>query len=279
MQYTTTSAGVEMPKIIYGTAWKKERTTELVIQAVQAGFRGIDTACQPKHYAEERVGEALMPLKKEGIKREDLYIQTKFTPLAGQDPNNIPYDKNASLETQVADSFTRSKKNLQTDYVDTLLLHSPLFPHANLLSVYRAMEKIQQDGGALQLGISNCYDLGVLKRLYEDVQIKPAVVQNRFYPDSDFDKELRAWCDAHAVIYQSFWSLTANPYILASEVVVNLAKEYNKTQAQIFFNFLSLEGIVPLSGTTSQTHMRQDLDIFSFELSLSQRSEIRALLV
>jgi len=108
MQYTTTSAGVEMPKIIYGTAWKKERTTELVIQAVQAGFRGIDTACQPKHYAEERVGEALMPLKKEGVKREDLYIQTKFTPLAGQDPNNIPYDKNASLETQVADSFTRS---------------------------------------------------------------------------------------------------------------------------------------------------------------------------
>lgn len=279
MQYTTTSAGVKIPKIIYGTAWKKERTTELVVQAVQAGFRGIDTACQPKHYAEDKVGDALVILRKKGFKREDLYIQTKFTPLSGQDPNNTPYDKNASLDVQVAQSFEVSQKNLKTDYVDSLVLHSPLFPHAKLLQAWEAMQSIQKNGGALQLGISNCYDLQVLKRLYEDAQIKPAIVQNRFYTDSDYDKELRKWCDTNHIIYQSFWSLTANPNILTSELVVNLAKEYNKTEAQIFFNYLSLEGIVPLTGTTSQTHMIQDLKIFDFELSLSQRKDISALLI
>ncbi len=132
MQYTITSAGVKMPKIIYGTAWKKERTTELVVQAVQAGFRGIDTACQPKHYSEEKVGDALVILIEKGFKREDLYIQTKFIPLSGQDPDNTPYDKDASLDVQVAESFEVSKKNLKTDYVDLLVLHSPLFPHAKL---------------------------------------------------------------------------------------------------------------------------------------------------
>ncbi len=279
MEYLTTSAGVKMPKIIYGTAWKKEQTSELVVKAVEAGFRGIDTACQPKHYNEKGVGEALILLQDKGFKREELYIQTKFTPLGGQDPNDIPYDKNAPLDVQVAQSIEVSKRNLQTHYVDSLVLHSPLFPHADLLKVYRAMELIQKGSAALQLGISNCYDLSVLKRLYADAEIKPAVVQNRFYADSDYDKELRVWCKDKNIIYQSFWSLTANPHILVSDVVVNLAKEYNKTQAQIFFNYLSLEGIVPLTGTTSQTHVLQDLDIFNFELSLSQRKNISALII
>ncbi len=268
-----------LPKIIYGTAWKKERTTELVVQAVQAGFRAIDTACQPKHYAEEKVGEALLLLQKQGFRREDLYLQTKFTPLTGQDPNAIPYDKNAPLDVQVAQSFETSKKNLQTDYVDALVLHSPLFPYAKLLQVWKALEQIQKEGGALLLGISNCYDLEVLRHLYEDAEIKPAVVQNRFYADSGYDKALRLWCKNNNIIYQSFWSLTANPHILASEIVRNLAKEYNKTQAQIFFNYLNSEGIVPLSGTTSKIHMLEDLAIFDFELSLAQRKNMSELLL
>lgn len=146
-RYITTTAGVKMPNLIYGTAWKQERTAELVVKAVQAGFRGIDTACQPKHYHEEGVGDALMTLRKQGIKREGLYVQTKFTPLSGQDPDTIPYDKEAPLAEQVAQSFTASQKNLRSDYVDALLLHTPLFPFSHLLSVWRAMETIQKSGG------------------------------------------------------------------------------------------------------------------------------------
>ncbi|HEX5670819.1 MAG TPA: hypothetical protein VFX66_04720, partial [Sulfuricurvum sp.] len=79
--YVMTSQKVKMPSLIYGTAWKKERTADLVVQAVLSGFRGIDTACQPKHYEEPLVGAAIRRLRDHSILREDLFIQTKFTPL------------------------------------------------------------------------------------------------------------------------------------------------------------------------------------------------------
>lgn len=79
--YIMTSLGLKMPKMIYGTAWKKERTRTLVEPALHSGFRGVDTACQPKHYSEALVGEALLNMQREGIKREDVFIQTKFTPV------------------------------------------------------------------------------------------------------------------------------------------------------------------------------------------------------
>jgi diketogulonate reductase-like aldo/keto reductase len=267
LKWLTTSAGVKMPGIIYGTAWKEERTADLVVKAVQAGFRGIDTACQPRHYNEPLVGTAIDRLKDHGIEREDLFLQTKFTPLPGQDPNQVPYDKNSPVELQVAQSFETSKKNLQTEYVDSLILHSPIAPHALLMTAWNAMENIQKAGGARQLGISNCYDIEVIRSLYADADVKPAVVQNRFYQETDYDMQLRHWCDKHGVIYQSFWTLTANPHILASNTVQTIAQKYKKTEAQIFFQYLSHSGIVPLTGTSSEKHMKEDLGIFDFELS------------
>jgi diketogulonate reductase-like aldo/keto reductase len=179
-EWFTTTAGVKMPRLIYGTAWKKEQTADLVVQAIRAGFRGIDTACQPKHYNEALVGVALRRLQDEGIDRDRLFVQTKFTPLPGQDPQQIPYDKNAPLEVQIAQSFETSKKNLQTPYVDSLVLHSPLAPHNLLMQAWRAMEAIQEAGGARQLGISNCYHVEVLHQLFADASVKPTVVQTAF---------------------------------------------------------------------------------------------------
>ena len=89
-----------MPSMIYGTAWKKDQTARLLLEALKAGFKGIDTACQPKHYCEALVGDAL---NLSGIDRSELYIQTKFTPLAGQDPSAIPYDKDDSMESDGED--------------------------------------------------------------------------------------------------------------------------------------------------------------------------------
>ncbi len=263
----TTTAGVKMPPMIYGTAWKKERTAELVVQAIQSGFRGIDTACQPKHYNEPQVGVALQKLKNQGFERESLFIQTKFTPLSGQDPKQIPYDKQAPVDLQVAQSFAVSKKNCQTDYIDSFVLHSPIAPHEQLMTAWQAMEKIQITGAASQLGISNCYDIEVLKSLYHDAEVKPAIVQNRLYKDTDYDTELRHWCVSQGIIYQSFWSLTANPDILASNTIKALAQKYQLTAAQVFFRYLTQIGIVPLTGTTSLQHMQQDLAIFEFELT------------
>ena len=275
----TTSAGVKMPWLIYGTAWKKERTADLVVKAIQAGFRGIDTACQPKHYDEPLVGAALQRLKELGVERESLFVQTKFTPLDAQDPRRVPYDKNAPIESQVAQSFETSKKNLKTQYVDSLILHSPVAPHALLMKAWSAMETIQKAGGARQLGISNCYDTEIMRLLYADANVKPAVVQNRFYQETGYDADLRNWCSNHGVIYQSFWTLTANPHILGSNTVRSISRKYKKTEAQIFFRYLNQSCIVPLTGTCSEKHMREDLSVFDFELSSDDLSKVRSLLI
>ncbi len=276
--FLTTSAGVKMPWIIYGTAWKKERTENLVVKAVQTGFKGVDTACQPKHYDEPLVGAALQRLQAYGINRENLYIQTKFTPLDGQDPRKVPYDKHAPIETQVMQSFEVSTKNLQTQYIDSLVLHSPLYPHSLLMKAWSAMEAIQRSGGARQLGISNCYSTEVLEQLYADADVKPAVVQNRFYQQTGYDTDLRNWCANHGIIYQSFWTLTANPHILNSNTIKNIAQTHQKTEVQTFFRYLHQSGIVPLTGTCSKRHMQEDLNVFDFELSADERQNINQLI-
>ncbi|HFS85040.1 MAG TPA: aldo/keto reductase [Epsilonproteobacteria bacterium] len=275
MTFTTIKQPITIPKILYGTAWKKEHTTALVKQALKAGFQAIDTACQPKHYREELVGEGIAL---SGIARDKLFIQTKFTPEGGQDPESIPYDPKASLDTQVKQSFEVSQKNLRTDYVDSLVLHSPLFPFANLLKVWRSMEEIAKAGQAKHIGISNCYDLKVLQKLYENAEVKPAIVQNRFYGETDYDKALRKWCKATGIVYQSFWSLTANPHLLYQPEIIQTAKKYGKTPEQIFFSYLMSQGIVPLTGTTSPQHMQEDLAVEGDWLEESEVEAITSLL-
>ena len=266
----TSRSGVKLPRLVYGTAWKKEKTTSLVEQAIQTGFRGIDTACQPKHYREDLVGAALASMQDQGISRSDIFLQTKFTPVAGQDPQNIPYNNKHSLTQQVLDSFEVSKKNLKTDYVDSLVLHSPYASTPELMEVWQAMEEIVAKNGARQIGISNCYDLKVLKYLEGESRVKPAVVQNRFYQDTGYDQGIRQFCSDHQIIYQSFWTLTANPHILESNPLTSLAKKYDSTTVQILFNYLSLRGIVPLTGTCNQAHMEEDLKSFEFSLDESE---------
>jgi len=266
--------GVRMPRIIYGTAWKKARTAALVEQAIGHGFRGIDTACQPRHYDEAGVGDGLAACLKSGLDRADIYLQTKFTPLSGQDPRRIPYDPKAGLAEQVAQSFLASLQNLRTPYVDCLILHSPLAEDGQSVQAWRAMEAIVRSGGARQLGISNCYSPLQLERLHELAEIKPAVVQNRFYANTGYDREIRAYCRQHGMFYQSFWTLTANPDLLAHPVVTGLGTKYGRTPAQILFRYLTQIDVIPLTGTTSPDHMREDLAIFEFELGDDECEEI-----
>lgn len=268
---------INIPPIIYGTAWKKELTKELVIQAVKAGFKGIDTACQPKHYNEAGVGEALTALYEEGFKREELFLQTKFTPVNGQDPLNIPYDKQASLSEQVAQSFEVSKRNLKTDYIDSLVLHSPLSPFNALETVWKAMEEIVHKGEAKRLGISNIYDIDTLQDLYEVATVKPSIVQNRFYQDSGYDKEIRAFCKANNITYQSFWTLTANPHILKSKELLELSEKYDRTLVQILFAYLHQIGVTPLTGTTKIEHMKSDLQSFETSLEVNDIEQLDTL--
>ena len=275
--FVISASGVRSPRIIYGTAWKKTHTAELVRKAIQLGFRGIDTACQPKHYHEAGVGAGVTACLNERLSRADLYLQTKFTPLSGQDPNRVPYDPRARLAEQVAQSFQASLRNLQTSYLDCLVLHSPLTDAAQSIEVWQAMEAICDDAGTRQLGISNCYSLEYLERLYRSARVKPAVVQNRFYAETDYDREIRAFCKQRRIIYQSFWTLTANPHVLAHDKLKALASKYGRTPAQVLFRYLTQEDIVPLTGTKTDNHMREDLEIFDFELTENERDAVTAL--
>jgi diketogulonate reductase-like aldo/keto reductase len=272
--FVTSAAGVRSPAILYGTAWKKERTQELVSQAIRAGFRGIDTACQPKHYHEPGVGAGVSACLSADLTRADLYLQTKFTPVSGQDPHNIPYDTEAPPAEQVSQSFKVSLRNLQTDYVDCLVLHSPVRDDVQMTQVWQAMEDIVDSGGARQLGISNCYSLEYLSGLYKWARVKPAVVQNRFYAETGYDREIRAFCRQNGLLYQSFWTLTANPHALSHRTITTLAAKYRCTPAQVLFRYLTQEGVVPLTGTRQQAHMREDLSIFDFELTDSERAAV-----
>jgi diketogulonate reductase-like aldo/keto reductase len=276
-QFILSNSKIRVPRIIYGTAWKKAATEKLVNLAIQNGFRGIDTACQPKHYDEAGVGASVAASARKGLARSDLYLQTKFTSLSGQDPGRIPYDPKAPLPDQVAESIAASLKNLQTDYLDCVLLHSPMPTMALTLSVWSTLEFYVESGQIRQLGISNCYRLADLEGLYRASRIKPAVLQNRFYADTHYDRELRIYCNEKQIIYQSFWTLSANPQLLTHKTMTAVASRHNRTAAQILFRYLVTIGVVPLTGTKSEAHMRDDLAIFSFELTNDELSAIDAL--
>jgi len=271
--------GVAMPRLIYGTAWKKERTAALVELALRQGFRGVDTACQPKHYNEEGVGEGLAAAFGAGLARSETYVQTKFTPFAGQDPNDVPYDPKASLSRQVLQSFQASLRNLRTDYLDGLLLHSPYPDDKDTLEAWRAMESLYDEGGVRQLGVSNCYEPPRLESLCRNARIKPAAIQNRFYAKTRYDKDIRAFCRESGIIYQSFWTLTANPEVLAAPDLIELAAKYGRSPAQMFFRYLTQLDIACLTGTSSKDHMQQDLSIFEFRLSPAECESLGALLL
>ena len=256
------ACALDIPKIIYGTAWKGEETQRFVVEALQMGFRAIDVACQPKHYNEPGVGKALQQVfAEQWLQRENVFLQTKFTPIRGQDPNDIPYDKHAPLEEQVKQSFMASLRNLKTDYLDSLVLHSPMPTIEETIQVYRIFESFHLQGKVKYLGISNCYDVNVLRALYDAARVKPTFIQNRFYRKSGFDTDIRAFASEHCMVYQSFWTLTANRKFIAGPLMREMSHKYKRTTEQVFFAFVRHLGVIPLSGTKQTAHMQEDLDV------------------
>jgi diketogulonate reductase-like aldo/keto reductase len=271
-------AASKLPAFIYGTAWKKEATTDLVYHALSNGFTAIDTAAQPKHYREDLVAAGVEKAMKDGkLRRTDLYLQTKFTSIHGQDPKRMPYDSNAPLPEQVNASIMSSLRNFtfssdsQQPYIDTLVLHSPMPTIAETLEVWESMEQYVP-GEVRNLGISNC-NLFTLMDLYERARIKPAVVQNRFYADTKFDIGVRKFCQEKKIVYQSFWTLSANPGLLRSPEVKDVAEKLNiSPEAALYCLVLGLENIVILNGTTNPNNMRADWEAVESARAFAQSS-------
>jgi diketogulonate reductase-like aldo/keto reductase len=257
-----------VPSFIYGTAWKEDRTEALTRLALGAGFRGIDTANQRKHYFEAGVGAALKGVLLTGdISRAELFIQTKFTFLAGQD-HRLPYERAAAVGKQVAQSFESSLEHLGTDYLDSYVLHGPSSRRglqAADWQVWRAMEALVHTGKVRWLGISNA-SLEQLQALCADAEIQPRFVQNRCYAKTGWDREVRALCRAQGLRYQGFSLLTANRAELAGPTAQRIVQRTGRPLAQVAFRFCQLLGILPLTGTSQLEHMRLDLAAGELEL-------------
>jgi diketogulonate reductase-like aldo/keto reductase len=259
---------VDVPSFLYGTAWKKERTTALVELAVDSGFRGIDTANQLIHYSEALVGDALLALQKKGITREALFLQTKFTSTGGQD-HRTPYDASADLTTQVKQSFESSLTHLHTDHLDSYVLHGP-YSRRGLTAmdweVWAAIEDHYTAGKTRMIGISNV-SADQLTLLCAKARTRPMVVQNRCFAVTGWDQEVREICRKNDILYQGFSLLTANTEVFGAPVFPTAAARVGAGVAQVVFRFAQQIGMLPLTGTTDAQHMKEDLACDRFTLT------------
>jgi diketogulonate reductase-like aldo/keto reductase len=246
---------------LYGTAWKEERTAELTELALRTGFRGIDTANQRRHYFEEGVGRGLAAAYRQGlVKRDELFLQTKFTYQRGQD-HRLPYDPAAHLSAQVAQSLAGSLQHLGTDYFDSFVLHGPASNHDwtdDDAEVWEAMRQERTAGRTRLLGVSNV-SLRHLQQMEAAHAELPKFVQNRCYARLGWDREVREFCQHHHMIYQGFSLLTANQELVKHPAIGELAATVGATAAQIIFSFARSLGMMPLTGTSNAEHMQEDL--------------------
>jgi len=261
-----------VPVFVYGTAWKEDDTARLTRTALEAGFRGIDTANQRRHYHEAEVGEALAA---SGLRREEVFLQTKFTYVAGQD-HRLPYDPRAPIATQVAQSFASSLDHLGVEFVDAYLLHGPSVRYglaAEDWEAWAAMETLHAAGKARVIGVSNV-SVQQLAELWARASTKPAVVQNRCFAATGWDRAVRTFCRERGILYQGFSLLTANVEVLRDRRVHAIAARTGRTIAQVIFRFAIEAGMIALTGTTSAAHMAEDLAALDFAL---EANDVRAI--
>lgn len=242
-----------VPSFLYGTAWKEEATETYVAAALDAGFRGIDTANQRKHYNEDGVGRGIASRK---IPRDELFIQTKFTFRDGQD-HRLPYDSEAPIADQVRQSFVSSLAHLGVARIDSLILHGPSQRDGLGIDDREAWRAIEQLP-VTHIGISNVTAKQVFE-ICEMARKPPTFVQNRCYADRGWDREVREICKANGITYQAFSLLTANRNALARAPIREIATRHKKSTAQVAFRFAQQVGMLPLTGTRDPGHMREDL--------------------
>ncbi len=273
--------GVPFPSFLYGTAWKEQETAKLTSLALASGFRGIDTANQRKHYCEAAAGEAVAKAQQAGsLSRDEVFLQTKFTYQSGQD-HRLPYEADASLDEQVAQSFASSLEHLHTDYIDSYVLHGPMYRGRLCdadVTVWHAMETLHAEGRAKLLGVSNV-DLPQLRALTAMSAVRPAFVQNRCFAKTGWDRDIRHFCSNNGMVYQGFSLLTANRAALIHPAMDQLARRLDRSPAQLVFRFAIERGMLPLTGTRSADHMAQDLACENFEVSAKELDRIETLLL
>jgi diketogulonate reductase-like aldo/keto reductase len=213
------------------------------------------------------------------VKRSDLFLQTKYTYQPGQD-HRLPYDPEADLSSQVAQSLQSSLEHLSTDYIDSFVLHGPASGYGWTdadAEAWEAMLREQRTGRTRFVGVSNV-SLRHLTQMKTAHTEGPGFVQNRCFARYGWDRDVRAYCKDQKIVYQGFSLLTANPQVLTHPYVSTIAARLNATPAQIIFSFARGVGMLPLTGTSQLVHMKQDLASRDLQLSPQELTTIESLI-
>ena len=256
MQTIKLNNGVEMPILGYGVFLVDPKECErCVTDAIDVGYRMIDTA--QAYYNEEGVGTAI---KKSGIKRDEFFLVTKV------------WITNSG-EENAAKSIKESLKKLQTDYVDLLLIHQPF---GDYYGTYRAMEKAYKDGKTRAIGVSNFFPDRFVD-LCNFVEIKPMVNQMETHVFQQ-EKTLRKYMDKYNTQLMS-WSPMARGEnnFFNNEILKSIGEKYNKSVAQVALRFLTQENVIVIPKSTHKERMKENFEIFDFELSDDDMNTLRAL--
>lgn len=249
----TLSNGIEIPCMGFGT-YNAKGGDNLAINrtAIEAGYRYFDTASL---YETERVlGQAI---RESGIPREDFFIVSKLW-----------IDERGYQEAK--DAFERTLNRLQTDYLDLYLIHWPRGTEGDTdwkekdLDTWRAMEELQAAGRIRGLGLSNFLPHHV-DNILENSKVKPVVDQLEIHPGYTQEAAVR-YCQEHEIRVQA-WSPLGRSAMLENPILKLFAEKYGKSVAQICLRFLVQKGIIPLVKSSSMERMKQNQDIFDFEIT------------
>ena len=243
--------GRVMPSVGIGTYLLSPDEAEASVkEALKVGYRLIDTA---NAYQNERaVGRAI---KASGIPREEIFVETKLWPSVYTDPEAI----------------NKTLKRLDLEYIDLLLLHQPA---GDYITGYKMMETALKEGKVKSIGISNFYDER-LDNLLNNAEIKPAVTQvetHPYYPQTEMKEKL----NEYGTKIQAWFPLggRGNDSVLTEDIIKELANKYGKSPAQIILRWHNQKGVIVIPGSKNPEHIKDNLNIFDFEISEEDMKKI-----
>lgn len=243
----TLNNGIKMPMLGYGTALiseNLEETTKTICQAIEAGYRHLDTAMI--YYNEEAVGEAI---RRCGIPREKLFVTTKL------------WTEDQRRDRQY-EAFEESLSRLGLDYVDLYLIHWPV--PGKVLPSWKVMERIYREGRARAIGLSNCHE-HYIESILKECVIRPAVNQYEFHPRVT-SVPLRAYCAANEIAFEAFYPLGHGSY-LENLVLKRIADRHGKTIPQVLLRWDLQHGVIPIPKSAHQERIIENRNIYDFELT------------
>ncbi len=243
--------GVEIPFIGYGTYLVTENGEKTISDALEAGYRHLDTA---RRYGNEKeVGSAV---KHSGLPRREIFLTSKVW------KENLGYDNTMR-------SFEASLKDLDVNYLDLFLIHWPL-PHPQAdwrkldVESWRALERLYQEGAVRAIGVSNFLPHHLL-HLFQHAETLPMVNQLEYHPGY-IQQATVSFCQSHGLQVEA-WSPLGRASVLQEPLLLELAEKYGKSTAQICLRFALQNNVLPLPKSASPVRMKQNLDVFDFELS------------